>query len=161
MNIWTLITLLLVLPTLSCAVSNPMKADKILVFKRDKYMLLLKDGKVLRRYNVTLGRNLSGHKQMEGDYRTPEGVYTISEKKPQSRFYKSLRISYPNCEDIERAAELGVDPGGDIMIHGIEKRYAKRGNPYIWTRGCIALPNPQMEEVWTLVDAGTPIEIRS
>jgi murein L,D-transpeptidase YafK len=120
----------------------------------------MKEGKVLKRYHVSMGRNRMGHKQQEGDYRTPEGIYCISEKNPQSQFYKSLRISYPNVQDVQQAMELGVPPGGDIMIHGIAPRYANLGNPYEYTRGCIALANHEMDEVWSMIDPGTTIEIR-
>jgi murein L,D-transpeptidase YafK len=155
---YRILTIFLLSFTLASA--DRIKADKILVSKRCKYMFLMKDGKVIKRYHVVLGRDRIGHKQKEGDHRTPEGVYNISEKNSQSKFYKALRVSYPNTEDAERAAEEGVSPGGDIMIHGIEGRYAHLGNPYIYTRGCIAVANNEMDEVWSLVDRGTTIEIR-
>jgi murein L,D-transpeptidase YafK len=147
---------------LSCTLASAdrIKADKILVSKRCKYMFLMKDGQVIKRYHVVMGRNRIGHKQKEGDHRTPEGTYNISHKNDRSKFYKALRVSYPNPQDATRAAEKGVRPGGDIMIHGVEDRYAHRGNPYIYTRGCIAVANNEMDEVWSLVDQGTTIEIR-
>jgi murein L,D-transpeptidase YafK len=136
------------------------KADKILVSKRNNIMFLLKDGKVLKRYRVMLGRNRIGHKQREGDHRTPEGIYHISQKNNQSKFYKALRISYPNAQDAKRAAKKGVRPGGDIMVHGVQECLAHLEKPYRYSRGCIIINNTEMDEVWSLVDQGTTIEIR-
>lgn len=155
-----LIAILFGVPFPSCAVSKTPKADKIIVSKRCKYMFLMKKGKVLKRYHVAMGRNRLGHKQQEGDFRTPEGTYCISERKLQSQFYKALRVSYPNAQDVQRAYALGVPPGGDIMIHGVAPHHAKRRSRYIYTRGCIALANREMDEVWSMVEPGTPIEIR-
>jgi murein L,D-transpeptidase YafK len=141
----------------------PPQADFILVDKSDRQMTLYQKGKVLRSYRIVLGGNPEGHKQQQGDSRTPEGRYTIDRKIPNSQFTRGLGISYPNAEDRARAKARGVDPGGAIVIHGspdyIEPLYTVGG--YVdWTNGCVALPTAQMREVYDMVPVGTPIEIR-
>lgn len=131
------------------------RADRIHVDKSERRMELLRGGKVLRTYRILLGDTPVGHKRQQGDEKTPEGNYRISGRNPNSRFHLSLRISYPNDADRKQARERGVDPGGDIMIHG--------GNsvlyPYDWTDGCIAVSNKEIEEIWSLVPTGIPIRI--
>jgi murein L,D-transpeptidase YafK len=119
-------------------------------------MLILRGESVLRIYRVALGRDPAGHKQQEGDGRTPEGNYTIDRRNPNSRYHLSLRISYPNAADRARAAELGVEPGGDIMIHGLKDGQPRNDD---WTQGCIAVTDSEMDEIWALVPEGTPIRI--
>lgn len=141
----------------------PQQADFILVDKSDRQMTLYQQGKVLKSYRIVLGGNPEGHKQQQGDSRTPEGRYTIDRKIPNSRFTRGLGISYPNAQDRARAKARGVDPGGAIVIHGspdyIEPLYTVGG--YVdWTDGCVALPTAQMREVYDMVPVGTPIEIR-
>lgn len=118
-------------------------------------MELLLDGRVIRRYKIRLGDAPVGHKRQQGDEKTPEGDYRIGGRNPNSRFHLSLRVSYPDRADRKQARARGVDPGGDIMIHG--------GNtvlyPFDWTDGCIALSDREIEEVWGLVPNGTPIRI--
>jgi murein L,D-transpeptidase YafK len=130
--------------------------DRIVVNKRRREMLLLRGQSVLRTYRIALGRDPVGHKEREGDGRTPEGEYRIELKNPRSRYHLSLRISYPNERDRARAAELGVDPGGDIMIHGLKDGELPEGD---WTQGCIAVTDAEMDEIWTLVAEGTPVSI--
>ncbi|MFW5936693.1 MAG: L,D-transpeptidase family protein, partial [Desulfosalsimonas sp.] len=113
---------------------------------------------------VALGGNPRGHKQQEGDGRTPEGLYVLDYKNPNSEFYKSIHISYPNADDRKTARELGVSPGGAIMIHG-QKNGADRLSTEIiqlfnWTDGCIAVTNSAMDEIWQAVDINTPIRIK-
>ncbi len=131
------------------------RADRIHVDKSERRMQLLRGGKVLRTYRILLGDAPAGHKHQQGDEKTPEGDYRISGRNPNSRFHLSLRISYPNDADRKQARERGVDPGGDIMIHG--------GNsvlyPFDWTDGCIAVSNKEIEEIWSLVPTGIPIRI--
>jgi murein L,D-transpeptidase YafK len=118
--------------------------------------------KVLRSYRIALGFDPVGHKVKEGDGRTPEGRYAIEWRNPRSAYHLSLRISYPNDVDRLRAGELGVDPGGDIMIHGLPNGVGagERGHPERdWTRGCIAVSDVEMEEIWALVADGTAVEI--
>ncbi|MFI2811872.1 MULTISPECIES: murein L,D-transpeptidase family protein [Microbulbifer] len=138
------------------------KADEVVVYKSKALMQLKKNGRVLKSYKVSFGDNPRGHKIQQGDERTPEGRYTLDWKNPQSRFYRSIHISYPNRADKARARRLGVNPGGDIMIHGIKPQwtgmedYLKRMN---WTDGCIAVNNREMDEIWAMVDTPTPISI--
>lgn len=131
------------------------QADAIRVFKSTRRMELLRAGKVLRSYRIALGDAPIGHKRQQGDERTPEGDYRITYRNAQSRFHLSLRVSYPNQADRERAGKRGVDPGGDIMIHGS----TPPGYTRDWTDGCIAVTNAQIEEIWRLVPVGTPIRI--
>lgn len=138
--------------------------DKIVVEKSERRLYLMKDGKPVRTYRVALGSRPEGHKQRRGDGRTPEGRYLIDWRNPNSNFYKSLHISYPNTWDRVRAERQGWDPGGMIMIHGqpprnehSELQDALRDED--WTQGCIAVSNLAIEEIWELTPDGTPIEI--
>ena len=133
-----------------------LRADRIVVNKGRREMLLLRGQSVLRVYRVALGREPVGPKEREGDGKTPEGDYTIALRNPQSRYHLSLRISYPNGHDRARAAELGLDAGGDIMIHGLKDGEMREGD---WTQGCIAVTNTEMDEIWGLVAEGTPVRI--
>lgn len=138
------------------------KADKIVVLKGARRLLLLRQGAVVRAYRVALGRNPNGAKVREGDGRTPEGRYVLDWRNPRSRFYRSIHISYPNPADRARARRLGVAPGGDIMIHGFPRRLEAPGaqhGRWDWTNGCIAVTNAEMDEIWHAVADGTPIEI--
>ncbi len=137
-------------------------ADLIVVIKSKRVMFLMKEGKILKAYRVALGKNPVGAKSAQGDGKTPEGRYYIVWKNPNSGFYKSLKISYPNERDIEKAISLGINPGGGIMIHGLSKNVEYLGKYHIlddWTEGCIAVTNEEMDEIWMLVAEGTPIEI--
>jgi murein L,D-transpeptidase YafK len=133
-----------------------LRVDRIVVNKGRREMLLLRGQSVLRTYRVALGREPVGHKEREGDGRTPEGEYRIELKNPRSRYHLSLRISYPNERDRARAEQLGVDPGGDIMIHGLKDGELRQGD---WTQGCIAVTDAEMDEIWSLVAEGTPVRI--
>ncbi|MCP5367199.1 MAG: L,D-transpeptidase family protein [Hyphomicrobiales bacterium] len=139
------------------------KADRVLVLKGARKLMLLSHGRTLRAYRVALGRTPEGHKQHQGDGRTPEGSYRLDWRNPDSRYHRSIHISYPAPEDRARARRLGVSPGGDIMIHGLPNGRGWIGAAhagYDWTDGCIAVTNAEMDEIWALVDNGTPIEIR-
>jgi murein L,D-transpeptidase YafK len=161
-----------VLIAASCALSihaqhppvHTTQADRIVVDKSAHTMTLYADGKMLKVYHVSLGSGASGNaKQKQGDHETPEGTYTINGRNAHSSCHLALHISYPNAADRERASKLGVDPGGDVMIHGLPPGYdsVPAGQQFAdWTYGCIALTNPEMDEVWKLVPNGTPIEIR-
>lgn len=147
----------LLLPTLASA-----NADRLVVKKSARKLFLFAGDELLRSYEVALGRNPVGHKERRGDYRTPEGNYLLDWRNPQSRFYRSIHISYPNENDRRRAAAMGVDPGDSIMIHGVPDRYRDDQEFIIslnWTEGCIAVTNKDMEEIWALVADNTPIEI--
>jgi murein L,D-transpeptidase YafK len=133
-----------------------LRADQIVVNKSRREMLLLRGNVILRSYRIALGREPVGHKQCEGDGRTPEGRYRIDRRNPKSRYYLALHISYPNAEDTERARAAGVEPGGDIMIHGLKDGELREGD---WTQGCIAVTDQEMDEIWGLVPEGTVIVI--
>ncbi len=118
---------------------------------------------VVKSYKVALGKNPFGPKRQEGDNKTPEGLYMIDKHNSKSSFHLSLHISYPSAADRERALRDGVRPGGDIMIHGIKNGLGWIG-PFHrlsdWTQGCIAVTNREIEEIYTLVSDGTPIELQ-
>ena len=136
--------------------------DRVIVRKSEGLLQLMVGSQAVRQFPIYLGGNPIGHKQQQGDKRTPEGRYVLHERKLQSRFFRALRISYPNKADQAAAAAAGMPPGGDIMIHGmppIEKRSLLMFGGRNWTDGCIAISNPHMREVWDLVELGTPIEI--
>lgn len=138
-------------------------ADYVLVEKSQNKMYLVKDSKVMRAYNISLGGNPRGHKQQEGDLRTPEGLYMLTYKNENSSFYRSIKINYPNAQDVARAHARGVSPGGDIVIHGLpnaEGNYLGPLDPVNWTQGCVAVRNHEMDEIFRLVQIPTPIEIR-
>jgi murein L,D-transpeptidase YafK len=137
--------------------------DRVLIDKSERKLMLLRGEEPLRTYAVALGAAPKGAKQFEGDQRTPEGVYTIDFRNDASAFHLALRISYPNEADRVRALEAGMDPGGQIMIHGLKNGQGWLGERHLaddWTDGCIAVTNAEIEEIWSLVDLGTPVEIR-
>lgn len=151
--------LLIIMPVSSF--SNEL-ADLIIVMKSKRIMFLMNEGKILKAYKIALGKSPVGKKTIQGDGKTPEGRYFIIDRNPNSSFYKSLRISYPNDRDIENAKKAGLNPGGDIVIHGLSKKVEYLGKYHIiedWTEGCIAVTNEEMDEIWRLVPDGTPIEI--
>jgi murein L,D-transpeptidase YafK len=138
------------------------QADNLLVNKSHKTLQLQKNGLTFAVFKIALGKNPIGHKQQQGDGRTPEGVYFIEEKKADSAFYKALKISYPNAADRESAKKMKRSPGGQIMIHGQKNGYG--WGAYVmqqrnWTDGCIALTNQDLDKVWQAVQVGTRIEI--
>lgn len=136
--------------------------DHVRVLKSARKLQLLAAGQVVGEFRVALGARPSGHKLHEGDERTPEGHYVLDYKKPDSAFYKSIHISYPNKTDVAIAQHRGLSPGGQIMIHG-----QKNGLGWLssltqffdWTNGCVALSNADMDIVWQRVPAGTPIHL--
>jgi len=138
------------------------KADMVQVVKSKKRLYLIKDEQVYASFRVKFGADPKGHKVQQGDEKTPEGLYYLTYKNSNSAYYKSIHISYPNALDKENARKLGVDPGGDIMIHGQPNGY-EWATFFIqmvnWTDGCVALTNSDMDEVWEAVEPGTPIEI--
>ncbi len=135
------------------------EVDRIVVHKGRREMLLLAGESVVRSYRVALGRDPVGHKQREGDGRTPEGRYTIDWRNPNSKYHLSLHLSYPSPEDLERAEAAGENPGGDIMIHGVKPGVAHPESD--WTEGCIAVADAEMDEIWRLVADGTVVEIHA
>ena len=141
---------------------GPPKADLVVVHKRDRTLQLKRAGRILRSYQIALGVEPVGHKRMEGDGRTPEGVYTLDWRNESSQFYRSIHISYPRDDDLAGADRWEVSAGGLIMIHGLPngRDAAYVGHPgNDWTNGCIAVDNAQMDEIWSLVEDGTTIII--
>ncbi len=143
--------------------------DKVKVYKSKRYLELLSNGQVMQRYPIRLGFEPTGHKLTEGDGKTPEGIYTLDWRNPNSQFYKSLHVSYPNQQDQAEAAMHGVKAGSNIMIHGsfpVRGKLIESGKPFYnympqqdWTLGCIAVTNAAMDDIWTRVKNGTLIEI--
>ena len=126
------------------------------VHKADRRMYLLHGAQVLKVYDIHLGGNPVGHKQFEGDGKTPEGVYYITHRNARSAYHLSLGISYPNEVDKAYAAAQNMLPGGDIFIHGQRMQGSTKGD---WTVGCIAVTNREIEEIYAMVNPGTPISI--
>ena len=138
------------------------KVDRVIVEKQKRKLSLLSGDDVIKQYEISLGRNPEGPKIYQGDNRTPEGVYFIDYRVEESDYHKALHISYPNQQDLERARQMGLSPGGDIMLHGLKNgdRQIEYFHGYFdWTYGCIAVTNMEIEEIWQLVPNGTPIEI--
>ena len=136
--------------------------DKVFVDKSERRLQLLSGNEVIKSYHVALGGNPIGHKQRQGDKRTPIGSYTLDYKNEKSKFYRSIHISYPNAADKARAKALGISAGGDIMIHGQQNgkgTFAVDTQKLDWTEGCIAVTNAEMDEIMAAVKLGTPIEI--
>ncbi len=146
---------------MAVAVAAP-AVDKVKVDKLGRRLYLMLGGEVVRSFPVALGGNPVGHKQQEGDRRTPEGRYVLDFRKADSAYHRALHISYPDANDSESARSRGVSPGGAVMIHGQRNGFgwmAPLVQRFDWTDGCIALSNADMDVVWTLVEPGTPIEI--
>lgn len=164
-----LLALLLIFGPLEPAAATPVggpafigKADRVLVVKSERMLYLLRNDQVLARYGVALGRSPVGHKVFQGDGRTPEGLYVLDRRNPESRFYRSIHISYPSARDYAEARKYGDQPGGLVMIHGQAGdagtgHYGARS--WDWTEGCIAVSNAEMDQIWAAIDDGTPIEI--
>ena len=145
------------------------KIDKIVVYKKKRMLYAYKSGKLVEEFRISLGAHggaNGGDKVKAGDYRTPEGSYSIVRKKCDNRLYKSLMISYPSEADKAKARAKGVNPGGYITIHGQPKWNADgRGDNFTlsrdWTEGCMAVPNSAMDKLWCAVEKGVKIEIHA
>ncbi len=159
--------ILLLVVTLGLAACAPKPKSKFLTYrgpevtqvqvhKTDRKMYLLHNDRVLKSYDVALGFAPDGHKQFEGDGKTPEGAYFITHRNPNSRFHLSLGISYPNEADRAFAKAQGKSPGGDIFIHGGPRRPTSSRD---WTEGCIAVSDAEMEVIYSMIEPGTPIYI--
>jgi murein L,D-transpeptidase YafK len=137
--------------------------DKLEVYKSKRQLLAYSNGKLLKIYKIAIGKNSIGDKELEGDKKTPEGLYLINDKNPNSGYHKNLGISYPNKYDIESSKRLGKPAGGDIKIHGL-----RNGTGFInkfhrwhnWTLGCIAVTNDEIDELYGAVKIGTKIDIK-
>ena len=133
------------------------EVTRIVVFKDTRTMHLLHGNVALKSYTVDLGYAPDGHKQFEGDGRTPEGRYFINRRNPNSAFHLSLGISYPNNADRQYAHARGRSPGGDIFIHGGSRRQDQKGRD--WTAGCISVSDEEIEVIYSMVRNGTPVDI--
>jgi murein L,D-transpeptidase YafK len=161
--------ILLSVLALSCGVGGKQsgaaitKADYVVVSKKERSLTLMSQGRIVKTYKVALGSVPVGPKSKQGDHMTPEGKYILDRRNPQSRFYRSIHISYPNEQDREHARQLGIAPGGDIFVHGLPNGFGWLGASHRlkdWTDGCIAVTNVEMDEIWQSVPDGTPIEIK-
>jgi murein L,D-transpeptidase YafK len=132
------------------------EVTRVEVFKSSRTLILWHHDEVLETYEIELGFAPEGHKAQEGDGRTPEGEYLVDRRNPNSAFYLSLGIDYPNAEDIAAAEEAGASPGGDIFIHGTPRENRRDDD---WTAGCIAVSNREMRQIYAMVRDGTPIAI--
>jgi murein L,D-transpeptidase YafK len=143
--------------------STGVTADRVVIEKAARRLTIWRGDQSLKTYRVALGRQPIGDKVRQGDNRTPEGVFVIDRRNPNSSFHRALHVSYPDPAHSARAKQLGVDPGGDIMIHGIRNGLGWIGSFQRltdWTAGCVALTNPEIEELWRVVPDGTSVEIR-
>lgn len=143
-------------------VSENQTADKVEVFKAKRLMILYQDDKIIRQYRVALGDQPVGPKRFQGDEKTPEGLYYLDYRNPQSRYHLSIHISYPSDKDQQYAGQFNQSPGGDIFIHGLPHKYSfwgKLHRLHDWTDGCIAVTNEEIEEIWKLCPDGIPIMI--
>jgi murein L,D-transpeptidase YafK len=137
-------------------------ADRVIVNKTERRLYLMHGKDILSEYKIALGLAPEGHKQQEGDFRTPEGGYLLTRRLIESDFFMAIEINYPNVSDATQAQERGVNPGGYIMIHGqpVEpKKDARYYDKYDWTNGCIAVSNEAMTEIWQHTRLNTPITI--
>ncbi len=137
-------------------------ADRVVVYKGERKMLLMRGNSILRTYKISLGLNPIGHKERSGDFRTPEGTYRLTRRNPRSDFFLSIQVSYPNDADLKKARRNGWDSGGSIMIHGLPNQLKHTPAYYAnsdWTDGCIAVSNSDMLEIWLLTADNAPIEI--
>jgi murein L,D-transpeptidase YafK len=138
--------------------------DRVVIVKSKRTMQLF-EGKVeIASFEVSLGRSPEGSKECDGDNKTPEGLFRVTEHKADSTYYRSLRLSYPELVNTEAAKTKGCLPGSDIMIHGIRNGFGWIGRFHRildWTRGCIAVTNEEIEKIWVLVPDGATVEIKA
>ena len=140
-----------------------LRADHVVVLKKERVLELISEGKVVKTYKVALGGDPIGPKTRQGDHKTPEGFYVLDSRNAHSQFYKSIHISYPSEHDRAWARQKGVSPGGDVFVHGLPNRYGAIGAAHQlmdWTDGCIAVTDEEIDEIWKAVPDGTPIEIK-
>ena len=133
------------------------EVTRVVIYKGERKLYLMNQDTPLKTYDVGLGFAPVGHKQVEGDGRTPEGEYTVDRRNPNSEFYLSVGISYPNEADRAYARSIGESPGGDIFIHGRPLKYQNGKND--WTAGCISVSNSEIRDIYAMVRNGTPISI--
>jgi murein L,D-transpeptidase YafK len=152
---------------------------RIVVAKQARRLDLLSGSRLERSYAVALGRNSALDKSVEGDEATPLGEFYICAKNPRSRHFLSVCLSYPNAEDAQRGLAAGLISageheqilaairarrmppqhtrlGGQIYIHGRGVHDDPHG-----TRGCIALNNGDMQDLYDRVGIGTSVTINA
>lgn len=159
----TALAVLLLLGLSAPAADKTLRAERVVVLKRERTLQLWSGGQIIQTYKVALGGNPVGAKTQQGDHKTPEGVYVLDSRNAHSQFYKSIHISYPNAHDRAAARAKGISPGGDVFVHGLPNGYRMVGAAHRlrdWTDGCIAVTDEEMDEIWAAVSDGTPIEIR-
>lgn len=150
-------------PVFHQKIDTGVRIDEIIIEKKARRLLVYSKKHLTRIYKISLGKNPIGAKEFEGDNKTPEGIYIINEKNPNSSFHKSLGISYPNSIDIQNASKVGKDPGGLIKIHGLKNGLGWIGRAHLifdWTAGCIAMTDEEIDELYNAVQVGTVVEIR-
>ena len=138
-------------------------ADMVVIEKAERKLHLMRNGEVFRTFAIALGIRPVGDKKQEGDFKTPEGKYNLDMRNANSDFFLSIHVSYPSAKDRREARNLGVDPGGSIMIHGQPNQPVHSETYYRtqdWTNGCIAVSNSDMIDIWLMTGENTPIEIR-
>ncbi|MFN8286134.1 MAG: L,D-transpeptidase family protein [Chitinophagales bacterium] len=136
------------------------EVDSLVVFKSERLLYVFNQGKLLKIYRVCLGSSPVGDKQCQGDGKTPEGLYFINDRNPNSSYHKNLGISYPNDADRQEARAMGKSPGGDIKLHGLPNSYNGGPVTYDWTDGCISVSNEEIDELYAAVKTGSPILIK-
>jgi len=142
---------------------DDIQIDKLVVYKSKRQLLAYSNGQLVKTYKISLGRKPIGDKEFEGDKKTPEGLYFINDKNPNSGYHKNLGISYPDKDDIENAKRLGKPTGGDVKIHGLRNKTGfirKFHRWFDWTLGCIAVTDEEIDELYNAVKIGTEIEIK-
>lgn len=160
--VMSLLALVMAIPSTSANTADE-QADKVVVIKSKRRLYLVREGERVAGFRISLGQEPEGHKLSAGDNRTPEGEYTLDWRNPDSDYYRSIHISYPNPRDRRQARSQGLDPGGNIMIHGLPNdanKWAFAFEGLDWTDGCIAVSNRAMDVIWGQVTVNTPIEIR-
>lgn len=136
---------------------------RLVVMKSKRQMWAYNQDTLVKIYPISLGKSPIGHKQFEGDKKTPEGIYRINERNPNSAYHKNLGISYPNAEDKDYALSQGKSPGGLIKIHGLPNKFPDIGRQHLrkdWTDGCIAVTNEEIDELFNAVVHNAEIDIR-
>ena len=142
--------------------AGTIKADRVRVLKSQRRLELLQAGNVLKSYPIALGPHPRGPKRRYGDGRTPEGTYLIDGRTARTPYHRALHISYPDYYDVARARAAHVSPGGAIFIHGMPASFGHHDPVRFfvdWTNGCIAVGNIAIEEIWSAVADGTPIDL--
>jgi murein L,D-transpeptidase YafK len=154
---------ILVTLLLCASAAAQQKADRIVIEKSQHRMTLFAGPNILRIYRIAIGRGPAGPKLQQGDNKTPEGDYIVDGHNAHSAAHMALRLSYPNAEDRARAAKAHVNPGGDIMIHGLPNGQGAVGSAHTatdWTYGCIAVTDEEVEEIYALVPNGAKVHIQ-